>query len=299
MKTIITEDTLDECMVEDWFVREFEEQDLYGKSLNEIARFYLQKKEIWSLFDMLRALRLEHRVEEFGDVLIEFKDVKACNGLTILDIAYMIKSNDIINFLNGVAKEQKNDVDNEKKKGDGTVTFVEAAFQSKDWVRIDIQDGDCVKISGIQHINKAYKNNFFNNNMTQTITATGDIVAFCGLLKETEKASDSDYGFCNEIYSFFKSFIHDRKTTTHWNADFRRNDTYYKPSMCIKIDNIKVTNGVDFYQKELVVELEEKDTVNVAKLFTDGEKKIMFDILMTPKDNGSVEYKYTNFRKII
>jgi hypothetical protein len=299
MKTIITEDTLDECMVEDWFVREFEEQDLYGKSLNEIARFYLQKKEIWSLFDMLRALRLEHRVEEFGDVLIEFKDVKACNGLTILDIAYMIKSNDIINFLNGVAKEQKNDVDNEKKKGDGTVTFVEAAFQSKDWVRIDIQDGDCVKISGIQYTSKEYKNNFFNNNMAQTITATGDIVAFCGLLKEIKKEYGSNYGLSNKIYSFFKDFIHSRKTKTMRDSDLRTTDIYYIPSMCFKIDSIKVTNGIDFYQKELVVELEKKDTANVAKLFADGEKKIMFDILMTPKDNGSVEYKYTNFRKII
>ena len=135
--------------------------------------------------------------------------------------------------------------------------------------------------------------------MTQTITATGDIVAFCGILKEIKKDYDSDYGFSNKIYSFFKSFIHSRETKTHWNADLRRNDIYYMRSMCVKVDNIKVNDGVDFYQKELVVELEEKDTVNVSKLFADREKKIMFDISITPKDNGSVEYKYTNFRKII
>ena len=299
MKTIITEDTLDECMVDDWLVREFEELDLYGKSLNEISRFYLQKNEIWSLFDMLQALRLEHKVEEFGDVLIEFKDVKTWNGLTILDAACIIKSNDIINFLDGVAKEQQNDVDNEKKKGGGTVTVGEGAFRPKDWVSIDLRDGECLKIPGTQYISKAQKNNFFNNNMTQTITATGDIVAFCGILKEIKRDYDSDYGFSNKIYSFFKSFIHNRKTTAHYDDDCRYNGTYYIPSMCVKVDNIKVTNGVDFYQKELVVELEEKDTVNVSKLFAYGEKKIMFDISITPKDNGSVEYKYTNFRKII
>jgi len=299
METIITEDTLDECMVEDWLVREFEDLDLYGKSLNEIARFYLQKHEIWTLFSVLRALKLEHMVEEFQDVLIEFKDVKACNGLTILDIAYMTKSNDIINFLNGVTKEQKNDVDNEKKKGDGTVTVWEVAFRPKDWVSVDLRDGECLKIPGTQYTSKEYKNNFFNNNMTQTITATGDIVAFCGLLKDIKKDYGSNYGLSNKIYSFFKDFIHSRKTKTMHDSVLRTTDIYYIPSMCFKIDSIKVTNGIDFYQKELVVELEKKDTANVAKLFADGEKKIMFDILMTPKDNGSVEYKYTNFRKII
>ena len=135
--------------------------------------------------------------------------------------------------------------------------------------------------------------------MTQTITATGDIVAFCGILKEIKKDYDSDYGFSNKIYSFFKSFIHNRKTTIHRDDDSRRNDTYYIPSMCIKVDNIKIANGVDFYKEELDLELEEKDTRRVAKLFADGEKKIVFDILITPKDNGSIEYKYTNFRKII
>jgi len=47
------------------------------------------------------------------------------------------------------------------------------------------------------------------------------------------------------------------------------------------------------------VELEEKDTTRVANLFAERQKKIVFDILITPKDNGSVEYQYTNFRKII
>lgn len=289
MKTIITAEMLKEKIVDDWLVNEFDDLGLYGKSLNEIVRFYLQKHETWALFSVLRALKLEHKVEEFQDVLIELRDVKGYNGLTILDVAYMVKSNDIINFLNGVAKEQKNDVDNETKEK-GTC------------IKVDLDSRGNIKPGKVIWCNEPIintKNNFFNNNMTQTITATGDIVAFCGLLKEIKKDYGSNYGLSNKIYSFFKDFIHSRKTKTMHDSVLRTTDIYYIPSMCFKIDSIKVTNGIDFYQKELVVELEKKDTANVSKLFADGEKKIMFDILMTPKDNGSVEYKYTNFRKII
>lgn len=135
--------------------------------------------------------------------------------------------------------------------------------------------------------------------MKTIITANGDIVAFCGLLKEIKKDYNSDYGFCNKIYSFFNNLIHKCKTADRYDDDCRSDGIYYMPSTCVKVDNIKVNNGVDFHQKELVLELEEKDTANVTKLFADGEKKIMFDISITSKDDGSVEYKYTNFRKII
>ena len=107
--------------------------------------------------------------------------------------------------------------------------------------------------------------------MNQKITATGNIIAFCGLLEETKEYEYSDYGFGKKFAERMKSFYWRCKKEYKNKQSIRQ--SMIQPKIEISINNIKINGDLDFCYSEINIELDEKSTKEIGQLFLDGQKK--------------------------
>lgn len=123
--------------------------------------------------------------------------------------------------------------------------------------------------------------------MNNKLTATGNIIAFCGLFEEIKERDYSNYGFGKKYASIIKSFF-SRCKQEHSNI---------QPKIEVSIDNIEINGYVDFCHSAINLELDDQQTKEVGQLFLDGQKNIIFDIETIINPNLTIGYKYSNFRK--
>ena len=133
--------------------------------------------------------------------------------------------------------------------------------------------------------------------MNNKVTATGSIIAFCGLFEEIKERDYSDYGFGKKDATIIKSFFW-RCKKEHKSVSGIKN-LYIQPKVEISINSIKINGDVDFVYSEINVALDEQQTKEIGQLFLDGKKNITFDIEIIVQSNGSLMYKYSNIRQTI
>jgi hypothetical protein len=126
--------------------------------------------------------------------------------------------------------------------------------------------------------------------MNQKITATGNIIAFCGLLEEIKECEYSSYGFIKK-FAITKSFF--------WRCKKERknSNSMIQPKIEISINNIKINGDIDFCYSKINIELDERSTKEVGELFLNGKTNITFDIETITNPNLTISYKYSNLRK--
>jgi len=131
--------------------------------------------------------------------------------------------------------------------------------------------------------------------MNNKVTATGNIIAFCGLFEEIKERDYSNYGFGKKYATIIKSFFW-RCKKEHKSVSGIK-DLYIQPKIEISINSIKINGDVGFANSEINIELDDKQTKEVGQLFLDGQKNIIFDIETIINPNLTIGYKYSNFRK--
>ena len=99
--------------------------------------------------------------------------------------------------------------------------------------------------------------------MNNKVTATGNIIAFCGLFEEKKWRDYGNYGFGKRFAEIVKDFF-SRCKQEHSNI---------QPKIEVSIDNIKINGYVDFCHSTINLELDERATKEIGKLFLDGQKK--------------------------
>ena len=131
--------------------------------------------------------------------------------------------------------------------------------------------------------------------MNNKVTATGNIIALCGLFEEIKGRDYSNYGFGKKYATIIKSFFWrcKKEHKSVWGIK----DLYIQPKIEISINNIKINGYVDFCHSKINVELDEQQTKEVGQLFLDGQKNIIFDIETIINPNLTIGYKYSNIRK--
>ena len=123
--------------------------------------------------------------------------------------------------------------------------------------------------------------------MNNKVTATGSIIAFCGLFEEIKERDYSNYGFGKKYATIVKSFF--------WRC--KKEHSNIQPKIEISINSIKINGDVDFVNSEINVELDGQQTKEIGQLFLDGKKNIIFDIETIINPNLTIGYKYSNIRK--
>lgn len=131
--------------------------------------------------------------------------------------------------------------------------------------------------------------------MNNKVTATGNIIAFCGLFEEKKWRDYGNYGFGKKYVTIVKSFFW-RCKKEHKSVSGIK-DLYIQPKIEISINNIKINGDVGFCHSAINLELDDQQTKEVGQLFLDGQKNIIFDIETIINTNLTIGYKYSNFRK--
>ena len=133
--------------------------------------------------------------------------------------------------------------------------------------------------------------------MNNKVTATGNIIAFCGLFEEIKERDYSEYGFGKKYATIVKSFFWRCKKEHKSVSGIKDVYLYIQPKVEISINNIKINGDVGFAYSEINIELDDQQTKEVGQLFLDGQKNIIFDIETIINPNLTIGYKYSNFQK--